>query len=438
MLARTRVSSLAVDVVVASGLALVVGLFRLGTPSFLMDESLTALEIQWSYDRALDGYYWLYYSIEKLGRLRRLVGGSSPLPVRARDDARLCAARRARAQAVRPARRARRRRAARAQPVRRQVVAGARVHAPPRGQRARDPAPAARSSAARASVGAVRARVLGGDHLAPAGGVILAPAHILLVSQRRERVLPHGLAAALVIMALGVPWAAQIAIRSTEEGVAMDWLTFPTPEVAAHSLLDVSGAGGLGLLLALVGLWAAAPCRRPRSGLLAATWAFTPFVVALLISVARPIFLDRYLIVASPAFALLGAVAILGVGACTGGARSRPSRPSASASGSGTRRTRATGAGRTGGARPHGARAAGRGRRGCRRPPAARRAEYYGARPVDVSTAGSLWVLVWSETKPRDVEEAERRALGFGDHVRVEKLQFGRRLSAQPGDGSPD
>ena len=58
-------------------------------------------------------------------------------------------------------------------------------------------------------------------------------------------------------------------------------------------------------------------------------------------------------------------------------------------------------------------------------------AEYYGARPVDVSTASSLWVLVWSETKPRDIRDAERRALAFGDHVRVEKLQFGRRLSAQ-------
>ena len=36
-----------------------------------------------------------------------------------------------------------------------------------------------------------------------------------------------------------------------------------------------------------------------------------------------------------------------------------------------------------------------------------------------------------SETKPRDIRDAERRALAFGDHVRVEKLQFGRRLSAQ-------
>ena len=57
-------------------------------------------------------------------------------------------------------------------------------------------------------------------------------------------------------------------------------------------------------------------------------------------------------------------------------------------------------------------------------------AEYYGAHPDDVSTADSIWVLNWSEEGaelPADV----RRPLGFGDHVLVERLQFGRRVSAQ-------
>ena len=44
----------------------------------------------------------------------------------------------------------------------------------------------------------------------------------------------------------------------------MNWLTFPTPEVAAHSLLDVSGAGGLGLLLALGGLGC---CTEPETSI---------------------------------------------------------------------------------------------------------------------------------------------------------------------------
>ena len=61
---------------------------------------------------------------------------------------------------------------------------------------------------------------------------------------------------------------------------------------------------------------------------------------------------------------------------------------------------------------------------------AAPRCEYYGADVVDVSTADTIWVITWSETAD-DISAAERRGLGFGDHVRIEKLQFGRRVSAQ-------
>ena len=214
----------------------------------------------------------------------------------------------------------------------------------------------------------------------------------------------------------------------------MDWLTFPTPEVAAHSLLDVSGAGGLGLLLALVGLWAAAPCRRPRSRLSASRPGRSPVR-------RRAADLGRAADLPRP----LSHRGVAGVRVARG--RRDPGRRLQRAAsvatvaavgiglGSGTRRTR-SGAGRTGGARSHGARAAGRGRRQLSSSPPAP-AEYYGARLVDVSTAGSRGCSS-GPRRPRDVEAAERRALGFGDHVRVEKLQFGRRLSAQPGDGSPD
>jgi hypothetical protein len=57
-------------------------------------------------------------------------------------------------------------------------------------------------------------------------------------------------------------------------------------------------------------------------------------------------------------------------------------------------------------------------------------ATYYRARVSDVSTADSIWVLVWSETG-HELPRAERRPLGFGDHRLVEKLQFGWRVSAQ-------
>ena len=52
--------------------------------------------------------------------------------------------------------------------------------------------------------------------------------------------------------------------------------------------------------------------RVDRASLLG-TWAFVPFALALVASFVKPIYLDRYLISAAPAFALLGAVALLGV-----------------------------------------------------------------------------------------------------------------------------
>ena len=436
-LARTRVSSLAVDVVLASGLALVVGVIRLGTPPFWMDESLTALEIQWSYDRALDGYYWLYYSIEKPWAA---LAGSSEAALRFPS---VLGTMLACALLVVLGRKLFDRRVA--------LVGGVLL--------ALNPFVVKWSQQARGYTLLLAVSVLAILLLLralergtrgswalyglafsaviiwhPPAAVVLAPTHILLVSQRRERVLPHGLAGALVIMALGVPWAAQIAMRSTGEGVAMNWLTFPTPEETAHSLLDVSGAAGLGLLLASGGLWLLHRAGHIDRAIWLATWAFTPFVVALLISIARPIFLDRYLIVASPAFALLGAIAILGVVA-----RARTALVVAvvAATGLGLWQWYSTDEGNWRGEDWRNAVGTVLGRQADANtvvvvPWAAHAAaEYYGARPVDVSTADSLWVLVWSETRPRDVEKAERRALGFGDHVRVEKLQFGRRLSAQ-------
>jgi mannosyltransferase len=436
-LARIRLSSLAVDVALASGVALVVGLVRLGTPSFWMDESLTALEIQWSYDRALDGYYWLYYSIEKPWAA---LAGSSEAALRFPS---VLGTMLACALLVALGRRLFDRRVA--------LVAGVLLALNPFvvkwSQQARGytlllavslvaillllRALERGTRGAWALYGLAFSAVIVWH---PPAGVVLAPTHILLVSQRRERLVPHGFVAVLVIMALGVPWAAQIAMRSIGEGVAMNWLTFPTPEVAAHALLDVSGAAGVGLLLALVGLWALHRAGDVDRAYWLATWAFTPFVVALLISVARPIFLDRYLIVASPPFALLAAVAILGVGA-----RARAALVVAvvAAAGIGLWQWYSTDEGNWRGEDWRSAVHTVLGRQAEADavvvvPWAAHAAaEYYGARPVDVSTADSLWVLVWSETKPRDVEEAERRALGFGDHARVEKLQFGRRLSAQ-------
>lgn len=437
VLARVGVSSLAVDVVIASGVALVVGLIRLGRPSFWMDESLTALEIQWSYARALDGYYWLYYSIEKPWAA---LAGSSEAALRFPS---VLGTMVACALLVVLGHKLLDRRIA--------LVAGVLLASNPFivkwSQQARGytlllavslvaillllRALERGTRGAWALYGLAFSAVIVWH---PPAGVVLAPTHLLLVSQRRDRVLPHGLAAAVVIVALGVPWAAQIAMRSTGEGIVMNWLKFPTPEVTARALLDVSGAAGLVLLVALGGLWLLHRAGDTDRAFWLATWAFTPFVVALLISIARPIFLDRYLIVASPAFALLAAVALVGAGR-----RARVVLATAlvAAIGVGLGQWYSTDEGNWRGEDWRSAVGTVLDRRADADaivvvPWAAHAAaEYYGARPVDVSTADSLWVLVWSETRPRDVLDAERRALGFGDHVRVERLQFGRRLSAQ-------
>jgi mannosyltransferase len=269
----------------------------------------------------------------------------------------------------------------------------------------------------------------------PVVGLLLAPAHSVLAAQRRKRLLPHALLAAVVVGALAVPWAAVVAMRSTGEGVAMNWLRFPTTEVAARALLDVSGAAGVGVALAVVGLWMLRRAERTDLALWLGSWALAPFALALLVSVIRPIYLDRYLIVAAPAFALLAAVALARLG----------SRPRAAAvlgvvvaTGAGLALWYSTGS--------EGGNWRGEDWRSAvaivlersdeadaivvadwSAAPAAR---YYGARVVDVSTADALWVLRWSETGA-ELEASERAALGFGEHRLVERQQFGSRVSAQ-------
>jgi mannosyltransferase len=246
--------------------------------------------------------------------------------------------------------------------------------------------------------------------------------------------MPHGLLAALVVVGVGIPWVAQLAMRTADEGSETAWSPFPAAEGARRALAMVSGVAGLGLLLAVVGIVMLARAREGGLAVWLATWAFAPWAVALLVSTVRPIFLDRYLVIAAPAFAMLASVAVLGVAS-----RLRPVVLAAavlatsvglalwySSDGDGNWR--------------------GEDWRGAVETVLDRRAEadeivvvpwwahdapeYYGARASDVATARSVWVLQWSEADhslPADV----RAGLGLRSHDRVEKLQFGRRVSAQ-------
>jgi len=213
----------------------------------------------------------------------------------------------------------------------------------------------------------------------------------------------------------------------------MNWLKFPTSEVATRALLDVAGATGLGALLALVALWTLLRAGRRDVAAWLGTWALAPFLLALVVSTVRPIFLDRYLLVAAPAFALLAGVAVMGVGQ-----RLRVAMLAAAVlmTAAGLAQWYAKGDGNWRAEDWRGAVQVVLDRRAeadavvvvpWSAAPAAR---YYGADVVDVSEAESVWVITWSEPGD-DITAAERRGLGFGDHVRAEKLQFGWRVSAQ-------
>jgi mannosyltransferase len=264
-------------------------------------------------------------------------------------------------------------------------------------------------------------------------GILLAPAHLALIAQRRGKVLPHGPLAAVLICAIAVPWAATVAMRSTGPGAGMGWLQAPSPQTVAHALADVSGAAGLGLALAAIGallLWTSG--RRDLVVWLG-SWALGPFVVALLLTAVTPVFLDRYLIVAAPAFALLGGAGIvlagrrlgvvLGVSAAVVSAVVLVAWYSTADRGNwrGEDWRAAVGALRaespTGEVvvTPWWANLA---------------ASYYGAAPLGASSADSVWVLTWSETGHR-LPLAEREPLGLGEHRLVERRDFGQRVALQ-------
>jgi hypothetical protein len=229
---------------------------------------------------------------------------------------------------------------------------------------------------------------------------------------------------------LGIPWA----VARAQQAPAESWLDRPSPADAINTLLDVSGAAGVGVALALVGLVVLWRTGRVDPAVWIGIWAFGPFALALVASFARPIYLDRYLITAAPAFALLAAIALLGV----------------------SRRAAALLVVLVVAATSVGLvewyRTAGNGNwRGERWRDAvahvdARHAEadavvvvpwwahpaatYYGARATGVSRADRIWVLTWSETG-HALPRAQRRPLGFGEHRLVERIDFGERVTAQ-------
>lgn len=434
---RLRSNDLVQDILVVSTLALVLGLIRLGAPSLWYDEAYTYRQLQRSAAAQIEGYMPPYYWLLEPWTS---VAGTSEWALRFPS---VVAAMAACSLLVLLARKLFDRRIA--------LVSGLLLATSPFfvkwSQQARAytlivvacllatillvRALERGSRSAWAAYGIAFAAVL---VLHAAAGLFLIPAHVVLATQRRQRALPHGLLAAVIVVAIGVSWVAQLAMRTRSEQSETAWIPFPSGETVVRALMDVSGIAGLGVLFALVGIWKLQANGARDAAVWLGTWAFAPFVVALVISIARPIFLDRYLIVAAPAFSMLAAVAIVslasrpravlasvaGVAAFAGLWLWYTNDESGNWRGEDWRRAVAAVTERAAEADavvvvPWWAHDA---------------AQYYGARVSDVSSADSIWVLAWSEDG-HELPAGVRRPLGFGDHELVERQQFGRRVSAQ-------
>ena len=435
---RAAESSLPVDLAMVTGVALVLGLFRLGTPSLWVDEAFTARAVRETLLNPIDQYHWLYYALLEPWTS---VAGTSEWALRLPS---VFAAMLACGLLVVLARRLVEREVA--------LMSGLFLATSPFvvkwSQQARSYTLVLAASLL-ATVLLLRAleRTSRGPWalyglafslvfvLQPVSAFVLVPAHLVPVLRRRTAVLPHGLVAPCVLVVLGFPWV----FARAKQTPPWDWLPRPSAEVAAKTLLEVSGVGGLGLALAIVGLVVLGRTGRRDLGLWLGTWAFVPFVVTFVVSFAKPIYLDRYLITAAPAFALLAAIAVFGVGRRWGAVVACAAIVAT-----------CFGLARWYGHGDVGWR--GEGWRSAVETVVARRADastivvvpwwasdaatYYGAPVTSASTADAIWVLVWSEDG-HSPPAPDRRRLGFGEHQLVERLEFGRRLSAQLWRRSP-
>jgi mannosyltransferase len=414
------------------GIALVLGSIRLTRPSLWVDETFTAKAVHENLFNPIDQYHWLYYMLLKPWSL---VAGTSEWAVRLPS---VFAAMVACCLLVVLARRLFDRRVA--------LVSGLFLATSPFlvkwSQQARSysfvltagilatllllRALERNSRGAWALYGLALSLVFA---MQPVSAFVLVPAHVVLVAPRRRAVLPHGLVAPCVVVVLGVPWA----FARVKQTPAWDWLPRPSVESAAKTLLEVSGVAGLGVVLAVLGLVVLRRRSETGLGLFLGTWAFAPFALAFVVSFVKPIYLDRYLITAAPAFALLAAVAFFALGSRWG---SLLAGAVVVATALGLAHGYTRGAAGWRGENWRDAVAAVRQRQDEAQAVvvvpwwAEPAATYYGASAMSTSTADSIWVLNWSESG-HGLPQAVRGQLGFGDHRLVEELNFGRRVSAQ-------
>jgi len=140
----------------------------------------------------------------------------------------------------------------------------------------------------------------------PFSALLLLPVHAFIA--RRDR---RGLLWISEAALASVPWIVRTKTVDDlhefgDPGTPLTWLPAPSFSAVAEAAISVPGALGVGVVIAALGVWR---LEEHRSLLL--VWAGLPWLLALAISLVQPAFLDRYLIVSCPAFAILGAVALV-------------------------------------------------------------------------------------------------------------------------------
>jgi mannosyltransferase len=265
--------------------------------------------------------------------------------------------------------------------------------------------------------------------LQPVAALVLVPPHAIFAYQHRLRITRDVMVAGIVGAAICLPWMFVVSRLASEF-----WLDRPSLFSAARSMFEVSGAGWLGVPLSVVGLVVLSRAGRSGAARWLGTWAFMPFALAWSASYLKPVYLDRYLISAAPAFALLTAVALVYIGGRT---RVGLAVVVVVATAVGLAAWYSHDAGTNWrGENWEQAVAATR----LRLAPHERiivfpwwahpAASYYGAPVAEASTADSVWMLSWSEDG-HEIEPMALESLGLANHRRVEQISYGWRLTAQ-------
>ena len=127
-------------------------------------------------------------------------------------------------------------------------------------------------------------------------GILLLAVHALVARDSRRT---------LLWLALVAPFAVWRALNRAPIRGPLQWLEGPSWGAILDVAMDVPGGLGLGLILAAFGVLKAGPHRE-----LLVAWAIVPVALSLIVTIFDPVFLDRYLIVSCPAFAMLGGLAL--------------------------------------------------------------------------------------------------------------------------------